>query len=432
MDEEGVRSGADAKLAAGRETGRLRILALLRDQHAHVRPLEDAMDEAAEFIYDDTWIPSAVEKHHPDLVLCVNDWPDEVAACLDLARLARIPSLVLQDGILEWRCQYENPLFGAGGGAPQHQPVLANKIACLGVQSARHIASWGNADKVEVTGMPRLDYLLGRAFPSVRKPGNRLLVMTAKNPGFTPEQRAVTLRSLRDVKSALDGRRSLEVTWRIGRSLAETLGVQTEFQAAASEELVAILERVDAVITTPSTALLEAMLSGRPVAALDYHNVPRFVATAWTISAAEQIAPVLAELLDPSARKMAFQGMCLRDSLECDGPSAPRVARLIKEMITAARRIPAGAPWRLPPQLLGIAVAGAPALSADLEGLYPEQPIFAERDVRELQARLARARKENERLRQALRERRLTSGVREFGKRLLKSLEGRGGKAGRA
>jgi hypothetical protein len=390
------------------------------------------MDEAAEFIYDDTWIPSAVEKHHPDLVLCVNDWPDEVAACLDLARLARIPSLVLQDGILEWRCQYENPLFGAGGGAPQHQPVLANKIACLGVQSARHIASWGNTDKVEVTGMPRLDYLLGRAFPSVRTPGNRILVMTAKNPGFTPEQRAVTLRSLRDVKSDLEGRRNLEVTWRIGRSLAETLGVRTEFQAAASEELVAILERVDAVITTPSTALLEAMLSGRPVAALDYHNVPRFVATAWTISAAEQIAPVLAELLDPSARKMAFQGMCLRDSLECDGPSAPRVARLIKEMITAARRIPAGATWRLPPQLLGIAVAGAPALSADLEGLYPEQPIFAERDVRELQARLARAQKENERLRQALRERRLMSGVREFGKRLLKSLEGRGGKAGHA
>ena len=383
------------------------------------------MGEGAAFVLDETWNPAVVEEVKPDLVVCVNDWPDEVAACLDTARRARIPSLVLQDGILEWRCQYENPLFGAGGGAPQHQPVLADKIACLGVQSARHIAAWGNADKVEVTGMPRLDYLLGRAFPPLRRPGNRLLVMTAKNPGFTPEQREVTLRSLRDVKTALEGRTDLDVVWRVGRSLAETLGVQTRFEAAASEELVAILERVDAVITTPSTALLEAMLSGRPVAALDYHNVPRFAPTAWTISAAEQIAPALAELLTPSPRKMAFQQMCLRDSLACDEAAAPRVARLMREMVAAARSLPATARWRLPTDMLGAPLPAAPAGGPELDELYPEQELYADRDVRALQVRLARAQKENERLRQALRERSLGSGLREFGRRLLKAFERR-------
>ena len=206
--------------------------------------------------------------------------------------------------------------------------------------------------------------------------------MTAKNPGFTPEQRAVTLRSLRDVKTVLDGRPDLEVIWRIGRTLAETLGVRAEFQAAASEDLVAALERVDAVITTPSTALLEAMLTGRPVAALDYHNVPRFAATAWTISAPEQIAPVLAELLDPSPRKVAFQSMCLRDSLECDGPAAPRVARLTREMVSAARSLPAAAEWRLPRNLMGASTIRAAAGGPALEELYPEQELFAERDVR--------------------------------------------------
>lgn len=423
MGEEGVTRGDGAKA--------LRILALHRDQHAHVRPVEAAMGDGARFVFDETWKASVVDETRPDLVLCVNDWPDEVAACLDAAREARIPSLVLQDGILEWRCQYENPLFGAGGGAPQHQPVLADKIACLGPQSARHIAAWGNADRVETTGMPRLDYLLSRAFPPPRRPGNRLLVMTAKNPGFTPEQRAVTLRSLRDVKSALEGRNDLEVTWRVGRSLAETLGVETRFEAAASEELVAILERVDAVVTTPSTALLEAMLCGRPVAALDYHNVPRFAPTAWTISAAEQIAPVLAELFAPPAAKTAFQGMCLSDSLECGAPAAPRVARLIREMVAAARALPSAAPWRLPANLLGGPAAAVPAAPPALEELYPGQEIFADRDVRGLQIRLARAQKENERLRRTLRERGVVAGVREFGKRLLKSFEGRRDRAGR-
>ncbi|MGA7990087.1 MAG: hypothetical protein WCC53_01520 [Thermoanaerobaculia bacterium] len=429
MDEESVTLDGDTKAVAAREPGRLRILAFLRDQHAHVRPVETAMGDLAEFIIDESWNPSIVEQTEPDLVLCVNDWPDEIAACLDSARRARIPSLVLQDGILEWRCQYENPLFGAGGGAPQHQPVLADKIACLGVQSARHIASWGNGDKVEVTGMPRLDHLIGRAFPSTRKPGNRLLVMTAKNPGFTPDQRAVTLQSLRDVKTALDEHNGLEVTWRIGRDLAETLGVPNEFRTVASEELSAILERADAAITTPSTALLEAMLTGRPVAALDYHNVPRFVATAWTISSAEQIAPVLAQLLDPSPRKMAFQEMCLRDSLECDGPAALRVARLMREMIAAADRIPAGAPWGLPQNLLGVERPAMPIAQPTLGDLYPGQPVFAERDVRELQVRLARAQRENERLRDVLRERHLVSGVKEFGRHLVKALrERRSGK----
>lgn len=426
MGEEGLTAREDTKGRAEEATGKLRILALLRDQHAHVRPVELAMGSGGEFVYDETWNPSIIGQSRPDLALCVNDWPDEIAACLEAARRARVPSLVLQDGILEWRCQYENPLFGAGGGAPQHQPVLADKIACLGVQSARHIASWGNAGKVEVTGMPRLDHLIGRAFSPLQRPGNRLLVMTAKNPGFTPEQRAVTLRSLRDVKAVLDGRRDVELTWRIGRDLAETLGVPNEFRSVASEELSAILERVDAVITTPSTTLLESMLAGRPVAALDYHNVPRFVPTAWTISAAEQIAPVLRELLDPSPRKMAFQGMCLRDSLECDGPAAPRVVRLMREMVAAASRIPAGARWGLPQSLLGAGLPAIPIAQATLGELYPEQTVFAERDVSELQARLARARKENERLREALRDRGLASGAREFGRRLIKAFRERG------
>jgi len=49
------------------------------------------------------------------------------------------------------------------------------------------------------------------------------------------------------------------------------------------------------------------MRLGRPVAALDYHNVPRFVPTAWTISARHHIPQVVAELLNPPATKMAFQ-----------------------------------------------------------------------------------------------------------------------------
>ncbi|HEX6534330.1 MAG TPA: hypothetical protein VF041_07025 [Gemmatimonadaceae bacterium] len=395
------------------------MAALLRDQHAHVRPVEEQLGERAAFTYDETWDPEALVAARPDIVVCVNDWPYEIARCLDAARAAGIPSLVLQDGILEWRCQYENPLFGAGGGAPQHQPVLADRIACIGEQSARQIAAWGNAGRVEVTGMPRLDHLLRRAPRPPARPGRVVLVMTAKNAGFTGAQREVTLRSLRDVREHLATRPGIEVLWRVSGEMAWRLGVENLMRETSSVELADVVERADAVITTPSTAMLEAMRLGRPVAALDYHNVPRFVATAWTISAPEQIAPVVASLLAPDAPRMAFQEDTLADAL-MGGPAAPRVAALIERM--ARERSAAGAPADVHAGGTEggddgetLVAARAPRALGDL---YPGVSAFAERDPVALQARLARLEKENELLRRELREGSMAQRLRRLGRAL--------------
>lgn len=384
-----------------------------------MKPVEDLFGNRAQFVYDERWDPKALLQHQPDLVLCVNDWPYEVAQCLDAVRDSRIPSLVLQDGILEWRCQYENPLFGAGGGAPQHQPVLADKIACLGNQSARQIATWGNAHKVEVSGMPRLDYLLGHDFPSPKRPGSRILIMTAKSAGFTDEQKAITLQSLRDVKAYLEGLQGVEQVWRIGRSLAEALGVENRFRAVSSQELVSVLQEVDAVVTTPSTAMLEAMILRRPVAALDYHNVPRFVPTAWTISSREHIPKTVAELLHAPLRKLEFQGDCLRDCLALDGPAAEKVARLIEKMVAWARDARSkDSPWDMPANFLGGLFQSTEGHQARLSDLYPEEPLFADRAVESLQVRLARLQKRNEELQKDVQSRSFAHGIYTIGKQI--------------
>jgi hypothetical protein len=386
----------------------LRIHCLAGDQWAHIQPVEASFGPRAHCFYDRACDPSAIVRQLPDLVLTVSDWPLEIAVCLAAASKAGIPTLTLQDGILEWRCQYENPLFGFGGGPPQHQPVLAHKIACIGYQNARTIAAWGNPEKVEVTGMPRLDGLLNRAKRPLRSPGTRLLVMTAKNPGFTPSQRVVTLRSLEDVRDCLSLMPHLEVLWRVSRDIAESLGVTNSLERLGSSELAEIVEHVDAVITTPSTAMLEAMLLGRPVAALDYHNVPRFVPTAWTICCREQIPLVLAELQTAPASKMAFQNHCLRDALACDGPAAPRVVSLIEKMVYAAWRARAeGVPLRLGANLVFCPAGPDYFALPPLSELYPDQPVFRETAIPKLQARLARVEKKNLELRRELERRSL-------------------------
>jgi hypothetical protein len=384
----------------------IKVWCLLRDQHAHVKPVEEHFGERAQFVYDEDWVPEKLLEHRADIVVCVNDFYYDVARCLDAARGHGIPSLVLQDGILEWRCQYENPRFGAGGGAPQHQPVIADKIACIGNQSARQIAAWGNCAKVEVTGMPRLDALLERRVQAIPCPGHRVLVMTAKKPWFTPAHQELIVRSLLDVKAYLGSLPGIETVWRVTKNLGDMLGVENRLQELGAGELASVLSGVDAVISTPSTALLETMLMGKPVAALDYPNVPRFVPTAWTISAPEHIPPVVAELLDPPANKLAFQRDCLEDCLRCDGPAAPRVANLIVKMVCCAREARlAGRPLCLEPDLLGNGTAYAPDHAVSLAALYPENPVFQERDIEALQVRLVRAEHENARLKESLAER---------------------------
>lgn len=374
----------------------IHVWCLQRDQFGHTQPVEAAMQDGAQFTYDETWDAARMLQAAPDLVLCVNDFPYEIARCLEAAREQNIPSLVLQDGILEWRCQFENPLFGAGGGAPQHQPVIADKIACIGFQSARQIAAWGGAAKVEVTGMPRMDALTSAYDPAAAShtgaAKRRVLVMTAKKPGFTPEQTAVTLKSLQDVQAYFANRPDIDVIWRVTKNLDFELGVDNQLRELDSLDLVSVVKQVDAVITTISTAILEVMLLRRPVAALDYHNVPRFVETAWTISAPEQIDSVVNELLEPSAAKMAYQQERLADTLYLQ-PAAPRVAALIERMAQAGREARTrGIPLALPPVVLPFDLYREQKIA--LHELYPAQAVYQETDAEKLKLRLARLEKD--------------------------------------
>jgi hypothetical protein len=226
------------------------------------------------------------------------------------------------------------------------------------------------------------------------------LVMTAKKPGFTEQQTAVTLRSLREMAAWAGAHPEVDVIWRITKGLHAELGVENRFAQADSMELAAMLAEVDAVVCTPSTAILEAWLLGRPTAALDFHNVPRFLPTAWTISAPDHVEPVMRELMNPPAVKARFQEECLHDCLQLGKPAAARVAELIRAMVCAwAERQGADVlPADLLGQLKGFGLPPVPLLS----DLYCQGAVFQERDLTSLQVRIARAEADNIELRKIL------------------------------
>ena len=257
-------------------------------------------------------------------------------AILNLRR-RHVATLYAIDGILEWR--------NAWGNHPNKpacpwtmRPVLCHKVACIGPSQARTLSAWGNADKVEVVGIPRFDFLQ-RDSHARHDSGStiRILVMTAKCPGFTETQRQQIIESLVDVKewfarAQAAANRKYELVWRLTGGLDKVLGINNVLSDTTGRDLASVLQRVDATITTPSTAQLESMLTGKPTVILDYTNSPLYEDAAWKITSKCQIGPVVGQLCDPPAERMHFQNCVLNDSLQLEMSATDRMLVLINTM----------------------------------------------------------------------------------------------------
>ena len=258
-----------------------------------------------------------------------------------------VATLYMIDGILEWRNAWENSPDEVACPYTM-RPALSHKVACIGASQARTLAAWGNADKVEVVGIPRLDqWPVGHAEtkPPQADTDNpsdrpfRVLVMSAKTPAFTPEQLETVRRSLSDLvawqkANPVIADRKIEFTWRLTRGLETELAVDNDLKCLAGTDLPDQLQQVDAVITTPSTAMLEAMRLGLPVAQLDYHNRPHYVQTGWDIATADHITEALTQMAGRQPVRMLFQRQQLADALYLEGNATERLACLIEGMLT--------------------------------------------------------------------------------------------------
>ena len=336
-----------------------------------------------------------------DLCIVSDEFNSQSTVLMLEASRRGIPTLHMVDGIIEWRNCWENPRSQTEHhGMPLFMPVLADKIACIGRSQARILEAWGNPGKCEVVGVPRFDRFLGRN-PRVRGDGPfRLLIMTAKTPGFTDEQIAMARRSLVDLKSWIEtynrSRQALiQPVWRVTSGLAADIGVSNQLRDTTGADLATVLSDVDAVITTPSTTILESMLFDLPVAVLDYTNSPQFVAAAWSVTCREHLDQVVRELMCPPQTKRLHQRTLLHDHLECQTPATPRMVTLIQEMLRwRSVPTPTDQPPRFPRRILADPQINyhLPEETLDLPRLFPEHPIFAELDVSRLQAEVGHLR----------------------------------------
>lgn len=305
------------------------------------------------------------------------------------------------DGILEWRNSFENR--NSEPACPwTMRPVLCDKVAAIGRSQARLLDFWGNKNKVELVGLPRLDSLLSPSTGRAKTTGNsgeastthtrpRIMVMTAKWPSFTDEQQAKLEESLLCLKQWFATQSQIDVIWRVTRGLDKKLSLVNSFETADQQELVDQLKSCDALITTPSTAMLEGMLLNKPTAVLEFNNCPQVNSVAWQIRHSSQVDDVVAELLNPSPFKLAQQDFALHDTLECESPSLPRLTSLVEQML----HFPAG---QAPSNLVPLECSDR---TSDLgsEFLFNGHRLTESNDELEIKSQLAFMQREVERLR---------------------------------
>lgn len=319
----------------------IHALALVKDEHKIIRPLEVLEDIQIEYIVVDDKFQ--LRQPYPDILLTVSDWRADIARVLLDAKRMQIPTLLFQDGTLDWIIQYDGDKYGGSGGATHFHPILTDKIAAIGHQSARLIASWNDKSRVEVVGFPILQEEIESAKKNrcvkntVHKEIYTVLVTSTRQGWFCEKQKRSFVEALRDLKAYFESQDNVKVIWRLARNLAKLVNVENEMSLKESKELVPLLNNADIVISAQSTVVVEAMLHRKPVAIIDYLNAPQFYGTSWLINTKDQIQPTVESMLRAESNRMLYQDYQLQDILYMESCSIKRAGLLIKEMVQFRR-----------------------------------------------------------------------------------------------
>jgi len=172
--------------------------------------------------------------------------------------------------------------------------------------------------------------------------------------GFRSDDKNQILQSFIDLKEIAFNygqNHKVKFNWRISDHIASVIGVETSIRKSLKEDL----QSSTAVISMPSTVMLEAMYTSMPVALLDYTLSPHYVQAAWTVSCKEQILSTINELFNPPIAKLFFQRTALADALQIKESASARMVRLVSKMVEISYRSRSlGKPLRFPHRIIGM------------------------------------------------------------------------------
>lgn len=277
-----------------------------------------------------------------DIVITSSEFSPESSEVIFSAKRAGAITVQVADGILEWRNSFEHPPKDVEGcGAALWNPVLSDYFLALGDAQKRIVESLGNGGKCVAIGSPRLEQQVTDYHRRTwhREPVEHfcVLIASARKFGIGASDKEAMIRAFLDLRDFIRSGPSgpfgpITALWRVADELALELDLnQSELDSGAGN-LGDVLERVDAVVTGPSTLMLEAMLKRKPVVGLDYTSSPQYVRTAWNIRAKDQIEEALLLANTLPSQRVLFQDTELADQIALQGSATARLDSFIEEL----------------------------------------------------------------------------------------------------
>ncbi len=315
----------------------MNIIALTPDRDSYFKPLAKYLTYPLIFLRTPDW--QQIKAHNPVTLLFLADWTHHIQQVIEQAQEEGIPTILIMDGFLEWKHQYLNPKWSQGNSVSIYQPVVADKVFCPGISTARILSAWGNEGKCEVTGMARLDPYANKRIELIPKTSNKkkkILILSANTPGYDKNQKDDCIKLFTDLHTFFEKNKSFQPIWRIRKNIGEVLPFT--FINSNEASLAELIQDADAVITQPSTVTYESMIMGKPTAIADYSNCPNFFDAAWRITHSMQIESTVNSLLNTDPVLCFHQEYLLHDALSHIGDSAKISAEIIMEMVQHAQQ----------------------------------------------------------------------------------------------
>jgi len=245
-----------------------------------------------------------------------------IAACQRFG----IPTYHVLDGILEWRNLFENPRTTiAENGAPLYRPLISDHTFAIG-EIQRLTLQWLGNDNVHAFGLPRFDALPVkpcRVGPVEGRP--KVLIATANTPWFSDEQKVRFCEEFGRLVYLFHQRSDLAIEWRVAEPVAVEFGLANSTQQPST----VALQSAAALITTPSSLVIESMRFGVPTLVFDPYACPILNPSAWHATSASTVLQLLPSLLAPDAERAGLQNTIRDFSTHKETDAAKKIAEFL-------------------------------------------------------------------------------------------------------
>lgn len=309
----------------------MNIVFAIPDRDHYLTPMIPFLDYPVVFLRNYDW--EDLIKLEPVAVIFLSDWILEQFDLIDKCKANKIPTILLMDGLIEWRHFFENPKWSRFKNESPYLPINCDKIFVAGASTSRFLSFLGNNGKCEITGLPRMDVHQLKK-PRQKKVNNEVFkigVLSGNTPGYLEQHISETKQMFLDIYNWGNLSTEVKLRWRIRKGFEK----QLDFQISNNpeESLEDFFNDVDAIITQPSTIAYEAMIYGLPVIIADYGNSPNYMSSAWKINSKEHLQIVFEEVKRGEKLKFMYQYNLLQDNLAFIQNSSYVSGNLINDII---------------------------------------------------------------------------------------------------